>query len=58
LSIVNEVEFVVVHESVEESPDLIVVGLAESVQVGAGGGVTTIVVVQVTGPSGEVPEPV
>ncbi len=59
LSSVNEVEFVVVHESVEESPELIEAGFAESVQVGAdGGGVTLTFVVQVTLPPGPFAVPV
>jgi hypothetical protein len=53
----------VVHESVEEEPVWIELGEAESVQQGTGGGgggggVTVIFVVQVTGPSGDEPEPV
>ena len=44
------VAFVVFHESVDAPPWVIEVGLAESTQVGDGGGFTTTVVVQVTVP--------
>lgn len=62
LSIENEVAFVVVHERIEESPLLIEVGAAVSVQTGAGGGggvaVTVIAAAQVTVPPGPVAVPV
>ena len=57
LSMENEVAFVVVHESVEESPGTIESGSAESVQASVGGGgaeLTVTVAVQVAVP----PEPV
>ena len=38
----NDVAFVVVHESVDESPVVIEVGDADRVQVGAGGGGATV----------------
>ena len=44
------VAFVVVQESVEESPAVIETGSAESVHVGAEGSVTVTVVSQVTVP--------
>ena len=48
----------VVQESVVESPAVIGVGVAESEQVGRGGGVTVTVVAQVTEPPGPVAVPV
>ena len=54
----NIVAFVVVHESVDESPDVIVVGDAVSVQSGAGGGVTVTVAVHATVPPAPVAVPV
>ena len=44
------VAFVVVQESVEESPAMMDVGLAPSVQVGGGGGETTMLALQCTVP--------
>jgi hypothetical protein len=71
LSIENEVALVVVQERVDESPELIEVGFAVSVQASGGGppppppqlevqtgGVTVTVVVQVTVPPGPVAVPV
>jgi hypothetical protein len=59
-SIVKEVACVVVHESVEECPVCMAVGLATSVQVGAGiiGGVTVTVAAQCTVPPVPVAVPV
>ena len=47
-----------VHESVVDSPVVMDEGLAESEQVGGGGGVTVMVVEQVTDPPGPVAVPV
>ncbi len=52
----KEVAPVVVHESVEELPEVTDVGEAVSVQVGAegGGGITVIVVLHVVSPPGPI----
>ena len=55
LLILNEVALVVVHESVDEPPEVTEVGEAERVQVGfAGGGVTVTDVEQLACPPGPV----
>jgi len=58
-SIVKDVAFEVVHESVEDAPGAIDVGFAVSVQVGAGVGVVTVTIaVQCTVPPAPVAVPV
>ena len=54
-----EAAFVVVHDTVEELPEMMTLGEAVSVQVGAGGGGVTVTVVEhVTVPPAPVAVPV